>query len=156
MAVAVKYICPKCGRRFVDWGAEKLNFKCPTEECAEETLVLLGSESADLEDKPKLKRVRKAKVAPDISGADMDIAGIDDAFIDSMDADDMDVDDDEEEDDDEDIPKPVVVRADVVEDLDLDEDKDAVIDDEEAEEDDDSAFVDALDIDDGDIALDKD
>ena len=27
--MAVKYECPKCGRRFIDWGAEKLGYKCP-------------------------------------------------------------------------------------------------------------------------------
>lgn len=25
----VKYECPKCGRRFTEWGAEKVGFKCP-------------------------------------------------------------------------------------------------------------------------------
>ncbi len=24
-----KYECPKCGRKFTEWGAEKLGFKCP-------------------------------------------------------------------------------------------------------------------------------
>lgn len=30
--MAVKYECPKCQRRFVDWGAERLGFKCPHDE----------------------------------------------------------------------------------------------------------------------------
>lgn len=36
----VKFHCPKCGRRFVDWGAEKLGFKCP--DCDDEELVRVG------------------------------------------------------------------------------------------------------------------
>lgn len=45
----VKYECPKCEKRFVDWGAEKLRFKCPT--CIGEQLVRVGS----LEDRPVRK-----------------------------------------------------------------------------------------------------
>ncbi len=30
--MAVKYECPKCGRRFTEWGAEKLGFKCPQDQ----------------------------------------------------------------------------------------------------------------------------
>lgn len=29
--MAVKYQCPKCDRRFVEWGAQKLEFKCPND-----------------------------------------------------------------------------------------------------------------------------
>lgn len=29
--MAVKYQCPKCDRRFVEWGAEKIGFKCPND-----------------------------------------------------------------------------------------------------------------------------
>ena len=33
----VKYQCPKCGRRFAEWGAEKLGFTCPADEnCPED------------------------------------------------------------------------------------------------------------------------
>ena len=28
----IKYECPECGRRFADWGAENLGFKCPRDE----------------------------------------------------------------------------------------------------------------------------
>lgn len=38
--MAVKYQCPKCDRRFVDWGAEKFGFKCPTDG---EDLLRVGS-----------------------------------------------------------------------------------------------------------------
>jgi len=55
----IKYECPKCGRRFADWGAEKLGFKCPMDEhcpndqqsadTAEEVeLVRLGSQDDQL------------------------------------------------------------------------------------------------------------
>lgn len=27
--MTVKYECPKCNKRFVEWGAKKLEFKCP-------------------------------------------------------------------------------------------------------------------------------
>lgn len=27
--MSAKYECPKCGRKFTDWGAEKLGYKCP-------------------------------------------------------------------------------------------------------------------------------
>ena len=29
--MAVKYQCPKCDRRFVEWGAQKLEVKCPND-----------------------------------------------------------------------------------------------------------------------------
>lgn len=28
----VKYQCAKCGRRFADWGAERLGFRCPQDD----------------------------------------------------------------------------------------------------------------------------
>ena len=83
--MAVKYQCVKCGRRFVEWGAEKLKFACP---CAEEAeLVRIGSPEDKASKKPSLKRaVRQAvparpldldedddpKVAPDVEDADTD------------------------------------------------------------------------------------
>ncbi len=30
--MTVKYQCPKCGRRFAEWGAEKIGFTCPADE----------------------------------------------------------------------------------------------------------------------------
>lgn len=29
--MAVKYQCPKCDKRFVEWGAAKMDFKCPND-----------------------------------------------------------------------------------------------------------------------------
>lgn len=55
----VKYHCPKCGRRFVDWGAEKLGFKCP--DCDDEELVRAGVSEERPARRASLKRaVRKA------------------------------------------------------------------------------------------------
>lgn len=54
--MALKYHCPKCEKKFVDWGAEKLGFKCP--DCKGEELVRGGQESETVELKraPSLKR----------------------------------------------------------------------------------------------------
>ncbi|HRK35808.1 MAG TPA: hypothetical protein PLJ47_14520 [Candidatus Hydrogenedentes bacterium] len=30
--MATKYMCPKCNRRFTEWGAEKYGFKCPDDQ----------------------------------------------------------------------------------------------------------------------------
>lgn len=49
----VKYHCPKCERRFVDWGAEKLEFRCP--DCEEE-LVVVGGTTGKTKSKPSLRR----------------------------------------------------------------------------------------------------
>lgn len=73
----VKYECPKCEKRFVEWGAEKLNFKCPN--CEEEPLVRVGA----LDDRPvrkptlrkraKVEKTRDAKsVSAPVDGADDD------------------------------------------------------------------------------------
>lgn len=57
--MAVKYQCPKCGRRWADWGAEKLGFKCPN--CAaggtdDVELVRVGSSDLKSAKRPSLKR----------------------------------------------------------------------------------------------------
>lgn len=56
----VKYYCPKCDRRFVDWGAEKLGFVCPT--CDGEQLIQVGAQESGPA-KPSLKR-KSSKKAP--------------------------------------------------------------------------------------------
>lgn len=60
----MKYHCAKCGRRFVDWGAEKLGFKCP--DCEDEELVRAGGAEERPTKRPSLKRglKRAAPVAP--------------------------------------------------------------------------------------------
>lgn len=55
-----KYECPRCEKRFVEWGAEKLNFKCPT--CTGEQLVRVGSSDDRPVKRPTLRK-RAAKVA---------------------------------------------------------------------------------------------
>jgi hypothetical protein len=61
----VKYECPKCGRRFTEWGAEKVGFKCPADEWTthdgeEETeLVRVGASDEPGSKKPSLKRPTK-------------------------------------------------------------------------------------------------
>lgn len=56
----VKYQCPKCERRYVEWGAQKFNFKCP--HCVSEELVRLGAIEQSSSRSSSLKR-RPRKVA---------------------------------------------------------------------------------------------
>ncbi|HDP36241.1 MAG TPA: hypothetical protein ENN29_14180 [Candidatus Hydrogenedentes bacterium] len=147
--MAVKYICPKCGRRFVDWGAEKLDFKCPTEECEGETLVLPGSGDDEHDERPVLKRSKKRKAIVPPVVSDMDIAEMDGTFIES---DDVDVDDEEEEEADVEEEEEVVVAP-----TNDEVDDDVLIDDDDAVDDeDDDTFTEALDIGGEEIALEED
>lgn len=50
----VKFECPKCEKRFVEWGAQKLNFQCPT--CAGEPLVRVGTADDRPVKRPSLRR----------------------------------------------------------------------------------------------------
>lgn len=59
--MAVKYHCRKCGKRFIDWGAEKLGFKCP--DCGDEELVRLGASDEKGAKKPSLKRKPRRIIA---------------------------------------------------------------------------------------------
>jgi len=70
----LKFYCPKCNKRFVDWGAEKLDFKCP--DCKDETLYRVGTgpnggDSAPALSKASAKRKAKAKVK-DVPVPDLD------------------------------------------------------------------------------------
>ncbi len=66
--MAVKYRCPKCEKRFIQWGAEKLKFKCP--ECKDEALVPLGSnEPGGAAVRPSLKRRTKKAIAVEAAPA---------------------------------------------------------------------------------------
>ena len=104
----VKYSCPKCGRRFAEWGAEKFGFKCPGDEWCpadrpeEIELVRVGmQEDAKPAKKPTLKRPTKRVVAtPSSMNEDEllvpDIEDIEaDTVVDADDADDVEDDDDE-------------------------------------------------------------
>ncbi len=60
----VKFECPKCGRRFTEWGAEKVGFKCPADEWTEHDgeeaeLVRVGAPDKAGSKKPSLKRPTK-------------------------------------------------------------------------------------------------
>ena len=71
-----KYECPVCGRRFTEWGAEKVGFGCPGDEwCPKERpdkieLVRVGASEDRPKKKPSLKRQRRIptpkKVAPPV------------------------------------------------------------------------------------------
>jgi hypothetical protein len=77
--MAVKYYCPKCGRQFVEWGVLKLEFKCPTEDCEHETLLLFTAN--ELEDKPKPKRNKKRKTIVPMSNSEGDESKLKDDFM---------------------------------------------------------------------------
>lgn len=57
----LKYHCPKCGKRFVEWGAEKLGFKCP--DCDDQELVRVGISDDKPSRRSTLKRSTR-KAAP--------------------------------------------------------------------------------------------
>ncbi|HNY86575.1 MAG TPA: hypothetical protein P5141_02220 [Candidatus Hydrogenedentes bacterium] len=76
----IKYYCPKCHRRFLEWGAEKLSHTCPNPECGSESLVLMESTTLEAPEKPKLKKVKRKKTPPVIPlGDDFDV---DEAMVD--------------------------------------------------------------------------
>ncbi|GMW02226.1 MAG: hypothetical protein AMXMBFR84_33620 [Candidatus Hydrogenedentota bacterium] len=64
-----KYICPKCGRRFTAWGAEKVGFKCPNDEWTAQEhsgdveLVPVGSSDEKSSKKASLKRTPRRLAA---------------------------------------------------------------------------------------------
>lgn len=74
--MTVKYHCRKCGKRFIDWGAEKLGFKCP--DCDGEELVRVGSPDDKAAKRPSLKRKPRRIVAPPLPIDDEEnLSGID-------------------------------------------------------------------------------
>jgi len=50
----IKYFCPKCGKKFVEWGAEKFNFKCPN--CHDVQLERIGISGDQIISTPKIRR----------------------------------------------------------------------------------------------------
>ena len=102
----LKYYCPKCEKRFIDWGAEKLGFKCPT--CTGETLFRVGTHPDGEDGAPSLskgaakrKLKPKAKVKVESKGEFGDEVDLGDSFAIDGDVDALDVDvvleDDDEE-----------------------------------------------------------
>lgn len=71
--MAVKYQCPKCERRFIEWGAQKFEFKCPN--CPGEELVRIGSSveapisAASLKRRPKKVDTRAALYDDDVDAS---------------------------------------------------------------------------------------
>jgi DNA-directed RNA polymerase subunit RPC12/RpoP len=61
-SMSVKYYCSKCDKRFIEWGAEKMDFKCP--DCVDEALLKVGMQQDKPGKKPTLKRKKAAKKAP--------------------------------------------------------------------------------------------
>ncbi len=126
--MAIKYHCPKCGKKFVEWGAEKVGFRCP--DCEDEELVRVGgAEDAPTRKRPTLRRIpKKTVVVPDLD--------LEDEEQDEV------VDDDVVADADDEIVEPgaegaeeaVVVDADVDADVDLTDDLDIDDDEESIEE----------------------
>ena len=66
----IKYECPKCGRRFTEWGAEKVGFKCPKDQwCTKEhpddvELLRVGSSEEGPSRRPTLKRTPRKIAQP--------------------------------------------------------------------------------------------
>ncbi|HOZ45028.1 MAG TPA: hypothetical protein PLO37_05265 [Candidatus Hydrogenedentes bacterium] len=57
----IKYHCPRCGRKYVEWGAEKLGFRCPDCDAA---LDRVGGGPEKGGDRPSLRRHAVAKPVP--------------------------------------------------------------------------------------------
>lgn len=71
--MAVKYLCTKCDRKFVEWGVKKVKAGEACEDCKGESLELIGFDSSQPapKKKPALKRKRKkkAKKEPELVGS---------------------------------------------------------------------------------------
>lgn len=115
----IKYHCPTCGRIFVEWGAVKLEFKCPTEACSHAELVLPEAAANSIVAKPKSKRTKKtimpiANPEERISELDRDLVDDDNNNLDAaadIETYDDNIDDDIVVDDDE----PVILEEEAVE-----------------------------------------
>lgn len=93
----LKYYCPKCEKRFIDWGAEKLGFKCPT--CTGETLFRVGTHPDGEDGAPSLskgaakrKLKPKTKVKAEVKGEFGDEVDLGDSFAIDGEVDALDVD----------------------------------------------------------------
>ncbi len=93
----LKYYCPKCEKRFIDWGAEKLGFKCPT--CTGETLFRVGTHPEGEDGAPSLskgaakrKLKPKAKIKAEVKGEFGDEVDTGDSFAIDGEVDALDVD----------------------------------------------------------------
>lgn len=153
----VKYHCPKCERRFVDWGAEKLGFKCPA--CPNEELVRVGANEGQTLTAPKLTRrpAKPAKTSIDDEMSLVDPGAFDEDLADSLPLGDTadfesDADDSEEEEEEITLGEPAIAAADVV--VADDDDLKVAVDDDDEEEVDEETLSDGLILDDDDAAVD--
>lgn len=73
--MAVKFHCRKCGKRFVDWGAEKLAYKCP--DCEDEELVRIGSTDDKAVKRPSLKRKPRRVAVATVPDEEEEVSAID-------------------------------------------------------------------------------
>ena len=108
--MAVKYHCPACGRRFVEWGAKKMEFICPSEGCDQVKLILSDSDSFSVEAKPKTKRTRRSKSIVPVTNPEESPSELDNVFSltdahDFSDETNKDIDDVDEEED-----EPVILE----------------------------------------------
>jgi hypothetical protein len=149
--MAIKFECPRCGRKFTEWGAERLGFKCPHDahcpkEAADEEIELIRSGGSDDKHaaRASLKRTpakRKAAIpkhseddeaiAPDVEEMEEDEKSDDDDVDEESDAV---VGGDDESADTDAVDEAVVVVGDDDEDVEEDTDDIELDDDEEAEE----------------------
>ncbi len=87
--MAVKYECPECGRRFLEWGAEKSGFKCPNDDnCPDghpenvELTAITFEQDQPIRRKPTLKRTAAAaKRRRAVAKVESDAATLKDAEV---------------------------------------------------------------------------
>lgn len=87
--MGIKYVCPKCNRRFTEWGAERAGFKCPQDEhCSKDAtndieLVRVGSAEDKSSKRASLRRMaRRAMPAPRVTQDDEAAVAENDEFED--------------------------------------------------------------------------
>lgn len=81
--MAVKYQCPKCDRRYVEWGAQKFSFKCPHDG---EELLRVGSAIDMAPSVNSLKRrPKKIDTRTTLYDDDVDASTFGDSFEEDLD-----------------------------------------------------------------------
>ncbi|NUM55070.1 MAG: hypothetical protein HUU46_15600 [Candidatus Hydrogenedentes bacterium] len=120
--MAVKYVCPKCNRRFTQWGAEKYGFKCPDDQWRPKDhpddveLVRLGPSEDRPARRPALKKgARKLAVSLPAGYGDEAVSDVGDletaAEFDSTDTGFEDTESDEDEGTDEEVVAETVLEV---------------------------------------------
>jgi hypothetical protein len=113
----VKYQCPKCRRRFAEWGAEKLGFKCPQDElcpsgAGDESieLVRMGSSDEKTSRKPAVRRLSRRAV-PGVPAAEEGEDEFADTTTEKFSPVAVDDDAGDDDDDDDEVVEPDVVET---------------------------------------------